>query len=143
MDNVVWAYSPGDVAGTEEYLLTYPGDDLIDILGTDIYHFGGAANTESYRASMAKNIGILTSEAQKRGKIAAMTETGLESVVIDDWYTQVLLPLFDGQPIAYVCVWRNANQEEKPEHYYAPFPGHPAAADFKKFQEDPKTIFVK
>ena len=33
-------------------------------------------------------------------------------------------------PNGYVLVWRNAREREN--HYYAPYPGHPSAADFVK-----------
>lgn len=143
VDNVVWAYSPDRVPSPEQYFVTYPGDEYVDILGSDIYHFGGAENVDQYRQSVSGLLPYVAEEAAKRGKLVAFTETGLESVVMDNWYTEVLLPLVSDIPVAYVCVWRNANQEEKPQHYYAPFPGHPAAADFMKFHDNPKTIFVK
>ncbi len=143
IDNVVWAYSPDRVPSPELYFVTYPGDEYVDILGSDIYHFGGAEGTDNYRESVKGLLPYVAEEAAKRGKLMAFTETGLESVVMDNWYTEVLLPLMSDIPVAYVCVWRNANKEEKPEHFYVPYPGHPAEADFKKFHDDPKTIFVK
>ena len=143
IDNVVWTFSPDRVPTTEQYLMTYPGDEYVDILGCDIYHFGGADNVDQYRQSVSGLLPYVAEEAAKRGKLVAFTETGLESVVMDNWFTEVLLPLVSDVPVAYVCVWRNANQEEKPMHYYAPYPGHPAEADFKKFHDNPKTIFVK
>ncbi len=143
IDNVVWAYSPDRVPSMEQYLATYPGDELVDILGCDIYHFGGADNADQYRASVSGLLPHIAEEASKRGKLMAFTETGLESVGMDKWYTEVLLPLVSDLPVAYVCVWRNANQEEKPEHFYAPYPGHAAEADFKEFHDNNKTIFVK
>lgn len=143
VDNVVWAYSPDRVPSPELYFTTYPGDEYVDILGSDIYHFGGQEGTQNYREMVSGLLPYVAEEAAKRGKLVAFTETGLEGVVMDNWYTEVLLPLVSDIPVAYVCVWRNANQEEKPEHYYAPYAGHPAAADFKKFHDNPKTIFVK
>ena len=85
----------------------------------------------------------IVDEAQKRGKIAAFTETGLEGIVMPQWYTEVLLPVMKRYPLAYVCVWRNANVKENPRHYYVPYEGHPAAADFRKFSADPAVIMVK
>lgn len=143
INNVVWVYSPDRVPDPEQYFVTYPGDEYVDILGSDIYHFGGPENVDQYRQSVSGLLPYIAEEAAKRGKLVAFSETGLESVVMDNWFTEVLLPLVSDIPVAYVCVWRNANQEEKPMHYYAPYPGHPAAADFKKFHDNPKTIFVK
>ena len=143
VDNVVWAYSPDRVPSPELYFTTYPGDEYVDILGCDIYHFGGAEGTGNYRDMVSGLLPYVAGEASKRGKLVAFTETGLEGVVIDNWFTDVLLPLVSDIPVAYVCVWRNANMEEKPEHYYAPFPGHPAESDFRSFHDSGKAIFVK
>lgn len=143
VDNVVWAYSPDRVSSPELYFNTYPGDEYVDILGSDIYHFGGAEGTDNYREMVNGLLPYVAQEASKRGKLVAFTETGLEGVVMDKWFTEVLLPLVNDVPVAYVCVWRNANQDEKPMHFYAPYPGHPAENDFKEFHDNPKTIFVK
>lgn len=143
VDNVVWAYSPDRVPSMEAYLTTYPGDEYVDILGCDIYHFGGTEGTGNYREMVGGLLPNVADEAAKRGKLVAFTETGLEGVVIDDWYTNVLLPLVSDIPIAYVCVWRNANEAENPKHFYAPYPGHPSEADFRAFHDNGKAIFVK
>lgn len=143
VNNVVWAYSPDKDLTIEDYLRTYPGDEYVDILGNDIYHFNGEEGVEEYRNRVSKQLSIVSEEAKKRGKILAFTETGLEGMGMDKWYTQVLLPLIKDQPIAYVCVWRNAVQTEKAGHFYVPYPGHPAESDFKLFYENPQTIFVK
>lgn len=34
-------------------------------------------------------------------------------------------------------MWRNA----RPDHCYAPYPGHPSVPDFLKFCADPLTVF--
>ncbi len=143
IDNVVWAYSPDRVDSKEKFLLTYPGDDLVDLLGTDIYHFGGPDGTQEYVDQVKKQLSLVKQEAEERGKLMALTETGMEGVGIENWYTEVMLPAVSEFPVAYVCVWRNANKEEKPEHYYVPYQGHPAAADFKKFHDNGKPLFVK
>lgn len=143
IDNVVWAYSPDRIDSREKFLLTYPGDDLVDLLGTDIYHFNGDEGTEEYIDQVKKQLSIVEQEAKQRGKIMALTETGLEGVTIDNWFTEVLLPAVGDSPVAYVCVWRNAVKEEKPGHHYVPYKGHPAADDFQKFHDSGKPLFVK
>lgn len=142
IDNVVWAYSPDKDLTREQYFSTYPGDEYVDILGTDIYHFDGENGVDQYVARIKSQLPFVIDEAAKRGKIAAFTETGLEGLEISDWYTRVLLPAINDLPIAYVCVWRNAIESEKPNHFYAPYPGHPAEADFKKFHDTSKAVFV-
>ncbi|MDE5674316.1 MAG: glycoside hydrolase family 26 protein [Muribaculaceae bacterium] len=141
VDNVVWAYSPDRCDSAEKYMARYPGDEFVDILGADIYHFNGAEGTDAYKKAAGKTLEIATSEAKKRGKIAAFTETGLESVTIDDWYTSILLPILKSYPIAYVTVWRNAH--DKPEHFYVPYPGHPAENNFREFCANPSIKVIK
>ena len=49
VDNVVWAYSPDRCSSAEQYMARYPGDEYVDILGADVYHFNGAEGTDTYR----------------------------------------------------------------------------------------------
>ncbi len=132
-DNVVWAYSPDKDLTREEYFSTYPGDEYVDILGTDIYHFDGEAGVDTYISRVKAQMPFVVEEAARRGKVAALTETGHEGLAVTDWYTRVLGNAIKGLPIAYVCVWRNAVESEKPNHFYVPYPGHPAADDFRIF----------
>ena len=74
------------------------------------------------------------------GQLVALSETGMESLPVADWYTTVLLPLLREYPVAYVCVWRNAYQN--PTHFYTPYKGHPAEADFKAFTEDGRILMA-
>ncbi len=141
VDNILWAYSPDRVNNTDEYLERYPGDEYVDILGVDIYHFDGESGTERYVTAVKTALGIVCEQAKKRNKIPALTETGLESLTISDWYTSVLLPTLRECPaISYLVVWRNAHN--KPEHFYAPYKGHPAEQSFKVFYDDDMTMFA-
>ena len=143
VDNVVWAYSPDKDLTREQYFSTYPGDEYVDILGTDIYQFDAENGAEEYASRVRSQLPYVIEEAKKRGKIAAFTETGLEGLGDSDWYTTVLLPAIKDLPLAYICVWRNAIESEKPQHFYVPYPGHGSEADFRKFAETSNAIFVK
>ncbi|MDE5642478.1 MAG: glycoside hydrolase family 26 protein [Muribaculaceae bacterium] len=143
IDNVLWAYSPDKDLDREKYLATYPGDEYVDILACDIYHFDGEEEVEDFRRRVDGQFPFIVEEAQKRGKLAAFAETGLEGITMPQWYTEVLLPVMKRYPLAYVCVWRNANTAENPRHYYVPYKGHPAEADFRSFASDPAVILVK
>ena len=65
----------------------------------------------------------------------------MEGVKINDYYTKVLLPVIRPFKISYVLFWRNAYRI--PTHFYVPFPGHPAADDFKKFTNSPGILMNK
>lgn len=140
VNNILWAFSPGGCEDISVFMERYPGDEYVDIIGTDVYHFGGEENIDQYRKEASTSINMASSEARKRNKLSAFTETGLESIVIDNWFTEILLPVLKENPVAYVTVWRNAYGS--PTHFYAPFKGHASENDFKKFSEDSSIIFV-
>lgn len=141
VDNVVWAYSPDRVKDEAQYLERYPGDEYVDVVGIDIYHFNpDEEGTADYIATADRGLGIVEKVAREHGKIPAFTETGLESLPMADWYTSVLLPLLKRHEMAYVTVWRDAH--DNPKHYYVPYSGHPATESFRQFTSDPKIIMA-
>lgn len=136
--NLLYGFSPADIANEAEYLERYPGDEWVDVIGFDCYlhHDDTPASLEKYKMSMTTGLDIVTSYARKTGKIPVMAETGLESVSINHYFTGILLPLLEPYEISYVLLWRNAFNRDS--HFYVPYAGHPAAADFKKFCDSPK-----
>ncbi|MGK2862631.1 MAG: hypothetical protein ACSLE0_11905, partial [Chitinophagaceae bacterium] len=90
-----------------------------------------------------KKLKIVSDYAQKAKKVAAFTETGLESIPDTDWWTESLLKTLrrGGLKLSYVLVWRN--DIRSPTHYYAPYPGQASESDFLKFYNDPYTLFEK
>jgi mannan endo-1,4-beta-mannosidase len=136
--NLLYAYST-DVFETEEYYFErYPGDKYVDVLGFDDYR------TVSDQASAAKTINelhLIAGMAERLDKIPAWTETGLVSIPVENWWTETILKRIKTDTltcrIAWVLVWRNA----RPDHHYAPYAGHPSAADFKKFRDDESILF--
>lgn len=141
VDNVLWVYSPDKVYSEEEYMERYPGDELVDVMGADIYMQDTPTGSADYARNVKTGLDIASKLAKEHGKMLAFTETGLELLPKADWYTADLMPAIRDYPIAYVCVWRNAQTWMK-EQFFAPFPGHPSAEAFKKFYESPKTVFV-
>lgn len=131
--NFIYAFSPDCRFTTEEEFLDYyPGDNYVDMLGMDDYwDFRPDGANDPKLAEM--KLKIVSDIAQKKKKLAAFTETGLEGIPQTDWFTITLLPILQKVNICYVLVWRNASDME--HHYYAPTVGHPAASDFKMFTE--------
>jgi len=140
VDNAVWVYSPDKLVNSEEYEERYPGDEYVDILGADVYHFGGAEGIDDYCGRVRRQLDGAKALSARNGKLIALSETGSEGLPMTEWYTQVLMPLLCEYPVAYVCVWRNAS--DKPGHFYAPYKGHPAADDFKKFATNPRILMA-
>lgn len=139
--NFLYAFSPDNRFNTEaEFLDRYPGDAWVDMVGMDNYGDMGRDGKYNLDAAIRK-LKIVSDYAIKANKLAAFTETGLESIPHPTWWTDVLLKVMktDGMRLAYVLVWRN--DQHSPTHYYAPFPGHSSVPDFLKFYNDPYTLF--
>ena len=135
---LVYAYSPGgEPKDSTEYLERYPGDDIIDLIGTDIYQF----DKDNYVNDMERLLKIMTQVSKAHDKAMAVTETGYEAIPDSLWWTGTLLPIVEKYPVSYVLVWRNAREREN--HYYAPYPGQVSEKDFVKFYNSPRTLFSK
>lgn len=138
--NFLYAYSPDrNFYSEEDYLERYPGDEYVDILGIDNYYdFVPDGDGLEW---VKRKLKIVSKLAQKKNKIAAFTETGLEGIINDRWWTERLLKSLDDDSIkiAYVMVWRNANEK----HHYAPYKGHPSSENFVEFVFSPKILLEK
>jgi len=144
--NALFAYSPGaqGEANAQAYMQRYPGDELIDLLGLDIYCSAKEGDTTALNA-FSKNLdawlSVVCSEAGKHDKAAALTETGYMGIPMDDWWTTVLAPVLDRHSASYVLVWRNSHTE--PGRYFAPYPGQRSSADFVRFYNDKRSLFLR
>ena len=141
--NFIYAFSPDNRFFTEDqYLERYPGDEWVDMAGVDNYGDFGRDGKYNVEAGI-KKLKIVSDYAHKAGKLAAFTETGLESIPNPTWWTETLLKALRSEKmqLCYVLVWRN--DVRSPTHFYAPFPGQVSEADFIKFYEDPYTLFEK
>ena len=139
--NFLYAFSPDCLFNSEaEFLDRYPGDGWVDLVGMDNYADFGRNGKYNLDAGVRK-LKIVSDYARKTGKLAAFTETGLESIPNPTWWTETLLKALQTEKLqlAYVLVWRN--DARSPTHYYAPFPGHPSVPDFLEFYRDPYTLF--
>jgi mannan endo-1,4-beta-mannosidase len=139
--NLIYAFSPDNKFNSqEEYLERYPGNEWVDLVGIDNYGDWGRDGKYDVDAGV-KKLKIVDEYAKKSGKLAAFTETGLESISNITWWTETLLKALKSAKLqlVYVLVWRN--DERSPTHYYAPFPGQVSEKDFLQFYNDPYTLF--
>jgi mannan endo-1,4-beta-mannosidase len=138
--NFIYAFSPDNKFNSEEeFLERYPGDAWVDMVGMDNY---GDMGRDRYAPDTAAHkLKIVADYAKKAKKLAAFTETGLESIPDTTWWTNTLLGTMRKHPmrLSYVLVWRNDTRS--PTHYYAPFPGQVSVPNFLKFYQDPYTLF--
>lgn len=138
LHNLIYVYSPDVFKSKAHYLERYPGDAYVDVLGLDDYHDLGPKGKV---ADLLFRLRSVVQLAEERGKVAALTETGLEAIPQNDWWTKRLLQPLRSDPvasrIAWILLWRN----DRPAHHYGPYPGHASAADFRRFAEDPLLAF--
>ena len=140
--------SPDDViitaGGSEAVLFAFmsclnPGDEIIDMVGFDCY---AGADRERYLASMKNALDITKAFAQEHGKLMAITETGYEGIKDPKWWTEVLYNVMKDYHVSYVLIWRNACDDNMQHHFYAPFPEHESADDFKAFAALDQMLFI-
>ena len=139
-DNVVWAYSPNASAPESEAKMMeyYPGDAYVDLIGVDIYDF--EHDNAKYMERLNQELTVLKEIGRKRKKLIALTETGAQQLPYAEWFTKVFWKVASRYPIAYTLFWRNAWDNEK--ELYMSYKGHQTAADFLRFYEEKRTLFV-
>ena len=137
LHHLLYGYSTDRFTSEEEYLERYPGDDLIDLIGFDLYDRG-----PEYAATLGNCAKMVTKIAADKGKIVAVTEAGGPITKNPEWWTKTLLETLRPYKLSYVLVWRNAFNQP-PHVAFGPYKGCPSEKDFVKFHNDPKTLFLK
>lgn len=153
--NVLYAYSPnGPFDGqTKKYLSWYPGNCFVDVLGLDYYDQFDHAGSRRWMDNLTRDLGMIGGLAAQRGKVAALTEFGLQHMQPTGatdlhWYTQVLGAITatrQSSRIAYMFTWANFS---KHGDFYVPYrahdgqPGSQLLGDFQAFARNPRTGFA-
>jgi len=135
--HLIYTYSTDRFKTEEEYLERYPGDDIIDILGFDLYDRG-----PDYPAALKNCAEKVTALAKEKGKLATVSETGGPIATNTEWWTKTVLETLRPFDLSYVLVWRNPWQPAG-HGAFAPYKGSADSADFVKFYNDKKTLFQK
>ena len=142
VNNILFAFSPDNNFFTEaEYLVRYPGDNYVDIIGMDNYgdlNNQGQAGIDDANAKLQ----IISNLSKERVKIAAFTETGYRIVPgvnnpISGFYSNNMYNAItqNNNEIGFMMFWNN-NQDG----YYTPAPGLSDANDFILFANKPKSV---
>ena len=130
LHQLIIVYSPDKFLTAEEYMDYYPGDDYVDVMALDDYQ--GFRSKESSVQTVNRLI-IMDSLSTSHHKLMAVSETGLETIPNEKWFTEVVLPTLNANAstrrAAWILFWRNG----RPDHFYAPYPGHASAPDFVEF----------
>ncbi|HEY4935776.1 MAG TPA: glycosyl hydrolase [Puia sp.] len=131
--NLLYAFNTDKFNSGAEYVERYPGDDLIDILGFDIYQAGALRENAAFTGFFNKDLDMIDSIALSHHKIPALTEFGYNGVPDSTWWTKVFFPTITSHKIVYALAWRNAGiKRGGNSEYYVPYPGSASASDFKK-----------
>lgn len=148
--NLLYAYSPAGIWGGEPagYLRTYPGDRFVDVLGYDSYDW--SAGGSEFFSSVVADLRMVVELADRHGKVPAYTEFGEygEESRNLTWFTDLLAAITAdpvAKRIAYMQTWANFGGTHRA---YVPFPAHegrgahPMLPDFRRYAEDPRTLFA-
>jgi mannan endo-1,4-beta-mannosidase len=134
LHNILYAYNTDRVTTLEQYLAGYPGDDIIDMLSLDMYDRG-----VQFGGELDNALNFVTSEAKKRNKLTALSETGERRGLVD-WWSTVLLPAVSKYPVGYVLTWRHTYM---PKFQFKGAQEKPFPDDFMNFYNSPRTFFLK
>ena len=141
--NFIYAISPqmdSDYGNSVRDRLTYrwPGDDYVDFLGMDCYHY-------NWKAAFKNNIIAMSALSREKKKPCGVTETGPEGFNWRDYWTNHILECAKGQKLSFVVMWRNkyVGTNEADRHFYSVYPGHESEDDFRTMYADPTTFFSK
>lgn len=135
--NLIYCYSMADVASKEAFMERYPGDDVVDVIGFDIYQYG---SKEDFINKLKTQSDIVSAIAKEHNKIWAVCEGGYESIPDSTWFTSAIDSSLKDLDAAYILFWRNAH--DKPNHFYAPYKGHASETDFNNFVAQPRTLML-
>lgn len=130
---LLWSYSPSP-RSMEHFLERWPGDERIQLLGTDAYQYG---SDEDFQAQLNFTLGFMQEYAKDRNMLIAVTECGKTNSTIPDWWTRVFDSAVKDYPICYCLPWRNYSKE-----HFGASKDAPTAEDFKAFYALPHTLFL-
>lgn len=166
--NMLYVYSPnGPLATEEEYFARYPGDEYVDILAFDYYddyNTYPATADGSFFENLDKTCQIVSSIAKKRGKLSAISETGVRVMKEDgsdneglltknnpvaksktgtNWYQKVS-DIANKNEMPYYLVWANFGDT----NFYVPYKynethGQEMINEFIDYYNDSSSIFAK
>lgn len=141
--NFIYAISPqmdanyGD--GVKARLLhRWPGDDYVDFIGMDCYHWNN-------KDAFSSNLTATSALSVEKKKPCGVTETGPEGFSWNNYWTDHILSCAKGKRVSMIVMWRNkyVGNNESDRHFYSVYPGHPSENDFRTFYDDKTTFFSK
>jgi hypothetical protein len=141
----LYAYNTDRFNSKEAYLLKYPGDQWVDVVGFDIYQReGGEKGNAQFVKDMDHMLTMIEEIGAEKKKIPALTEFGYAQVPDSSWWTNVFYKALDHHKISYALAWRNAGFNKVGDaEFYVPYKGQISEKDFLKFSKEPNILFQK
>lgn len=141
----LYAYNTDRFNSKEDYLLKYPGDEWVDVVGFDIYQReGGEKGNAQFVKDMDHMMTMIEEIGAEKKKIPALTEFGYAQVPDSTWWTNVFYKALDHHKISYALAWRNAGFNKVGDaEFYVPYKGQISEKDFVKFSKEPNILFQK
>ena len=83
LNNLIWVYGANEVTppNVDPYDTCYPGDDVVDVLGTDIYHTGFARNQYDQLLALARGQAHCAGGSRRRAVTGNFEGTAAVDVV--------------------------------------------------------------
>lgn len=140
--NFIYAISPqmDEVYQDARERLTFrwPGDDYVDFLGMDCYHY-------SWKQAFKSNLDAMSKLSLEKNKPCGVTETGPEGFDWKDYWTDHILQSALNQRVSMIVMWRNkyVGNNESDRHFYSVYPDHPSEDDFRTMYASDITFFSK
>ncbi len=132
-DYIVWSYSPS--WSSPDALKRYPGDDNIQLLGTDVYQWG---STEDFQKNLDTELSLLTQLGKVHNKTVAITECGYQNSPDPTWWQRVFKPVIEKYKFVYFLPWRNYSKE-----HFGASKDAKTADDFKAWAKQKNFLFLK
>ncbi len=140
--SILYAFNTDKFYSGEEYMERYPGDELIDIIGFDIYQKDAQKGNTAFAVFFNRELDMIDSLASSHKKIPALTEFGYNGIPDNSWWTKVFFPAIAPHQIVYALAWRNAGKKRSGDtEFYVPYPGAISASDFKIMSASGKILF--
>ncbi len=130
-DYLVWSYSPSwyDPSAIKRY----PGDDRIQLLGSDVYMWG---TEDDFVKQLDTELQNLTRLGKEHNKVIALTECGYKNSPDPTWWTRVFKATIEKYKFSYFLPWRNYSKE-----HFGASPDASTAADFKEWAKQKNLLF--
>ena len=132
-DCIVWSYSP--TWSSPDALKRYPGDDRVDLLGSDIYQWGSKAD---FQKQLSAELSLLEKLGKEHGKLTALTECGYQNSPDPTWWQSVFKPVIEKYKFVYFLPWRNYSKE-----HFGASKDATTAEDFKAWAKQKNFLFLK